>query len=207
MTNVYWAVPSPKSESQVLSHLAGGWELDGIFAVNTGTPFTMAMGGDALGEKNGAPADFPNRIRGCNLYNANWKTNLEFVNVNCFTPPTAPASMAGQCATNSFLAAPVAAPSGTVYCQNLLGNAGRNSLIGPKFVNLDFAVVKNNYIRENVNVQFRAEMFNILNHANFESPDDNNTIFNLAGSLVGGAGVVDTAFDARQIQFALRVIW
>jgi hypothetical protein len=206
VTNAVWTLPSPKS-NQVLKYVAGGWELNGIFIASTGAPFTMVIGGDALGQKNGTPVDFPDRIPGCNLYNSNWKASLEFVNLNCFTPATAPASMAAQCATNSFLAAPVAAPSGTVYCQNLLGNAGRNSLIGPKFVNLDFAIVKNTHVRENINVQFRTEFFNILNHANFQSPNDNNTIFDTSGALVAGAGVVDTAFDPRQIQFALRVIW
>lgn len=205
--NVYYTLPSPKLGSPILSRVVGGWELDGIVTADTGTPFTMLMGADSLGENNGDPLDYPNRIRGCNPYNANWHTTLEYVNTNCFTPPTAPAAMAGQCATNSFVAAPVAAPSGTVYCANLLGNTGRNSLIGPKLVNLDFAVVKNNYIRENFNVQFRAEMFNILNHANFESPDDNLSIFDGTGALIPGAGVVDTTYTPRQIQFALKVIW
>jgi hypothetical protein len=56
---------------------------------------------------------------------------------------------------------------------NLRGNAGRNILIGPGTSNLDLSVFKNNYIKrisENFNVQFRAEIFNILNHANFAVP-------------------------------------
>ena len=83
-----------------------------------------------------------------------------------------------------------AAPSGRVYCANLFGNAGRNQLIGPRIVNLDFSVFKNNYIpriSESFNVQFRAEMFNVLNHANFQSPlcGSCQTLFNPDGSPSG----------------------
>ncbi len=53
-------------------------------------------------------------------------------------------------------------------CFNLRGNAGRNILIGPGVTSLDFSIFKNNYIKkisERFNVQFRAEIFNILNHS------------------------------------------
>ncbi len=53
-------------------------------------------------------------------------------------------------------------------CTNLLGNVGRNSFPGPKLVDVDFSVFKNfpiHRISEKSNVQFRVEMFNILNHA------------------------------------------
>ncbi|MGH9356754.1 MAG: hypothetical protein ACRD10_11550 [Terriglobia bacterium] len=58
------------------------------------------------------------------------------------------------------------------------------------------------------NVQFRAEFFNVLNHANFLSPIDNETLFNPDGTSVGGAGLIDgTTTSAREIQFALRIVW
>jgi hypothetical protein len=118
--------------------------------------------------------------------------------------------MAARC--NSFSGAASPPPSGTVYCANLFGNAGRNRLIGPKIVNLDFSVFKNNYIpriSESFNVQFRAEMFNVLNHANFQSPlcGDCQTLFTGAGAPSGGGFLNTTSTEARQIQFGLKVIW
>jgi len=94
---------------------------------------------------------------------------------------------------------------------NLRGNLGRNTLIGPGVSNLDFSVFKNNRIRrisENFNVQFRAEFFNILNHANFASPTDNLDVFDQSGAPVASAGLItSTQTPSRQIQFALKLIW
>jgi hypothetical protein len=214
--NFIWDVPSPKSSSAILSHLAGGWELGGILTASTGTPFVVAMDGDPIRINNGDSIDYPSRLPGCNPINSNWKSNgLQYVNVACFTPPVAPASMAAQCDQLFFTGAPPSPPSGTVYCANLFGNAGRNRLIGPKLVDLDFSVFKNNHIpriSESFNVQFRAEMFNVLNHTNFQPPlcGSCQTIFTETGALSPGGGILDhrsTATEARQIQLSLKVIW
>jgi hypothetical protein len=52
------------------------------------------------------------------------------------------------------------------------GNAGRNIVVGPGFRNFDFSVLKTTRLRENVNLQFRAEFFNITNHPNFALPSN-----------------------------------
>jgi len=52
------------------------------------------------------------------------------------------------------------------------GNAGRNIVVGPGFHNFDFSVLKNTHIGEQLNVQFRAEFFNITNHPNFALPSN-----------------------------------
>jgi len=105
--------------------------------------------------------------------------------------------------------APAAPISGT--CANLLGNVGRNSVIGPGLATFDFSLFKNNYIKrisESFNVQFRAEFFNLLNRPNFAAPINNSTFFDSNGNPVGGAGAVDhTSTTAREIQLALKVIW
>jgi hypothetical protein len=73
---------------------------------------------------------------------------------------------------------------------------------------LDFSLFKNNKISENLNAQLRAEFFNILNRANFETPIANSALFDQNGSPIGGAGALDrTSTTARQIQFALKLIW
>jgi hypothetical protein len=77
------------------------------------------------------------------------------------------------------------------------GNSGRNVLTGPGTVSLDAAVSKTYaFGSEGRSLQFRAELFNLPNHANFRNPDpriDQPT-----------AGVISTAEPGRQIQFALK---
>jgi hypothetical protein len=84
-------------------------------------------------------------------------------------------------------------------------------LRGPRLTDLDFSVVKNNYIRsisETFNIQFRGELFNVFNHPNFLPPLDNLTIFDQSGQPVGGAGLIDgTSTTSRQIQVALKIIF
>jgi hypothetical protein len=93
----------------------------------------------------------------------------------------------------------------------LRGNLGRNTLIGPGLLNFDFSLFKNNYIKrilDRFNAQFRAEFFNILNHANFAPPLDNRNIFDSTGQPVANAGLItSTQTSSRQIQFALKLIW
>ena len=81
-------------------------------------------------------------------------------------------------------------------------------------MNLDFSIIKNTSIKkisESLNVQFRAEAFNILNRANFNVPDYGSgyaDIFDGTGALNPTAGLLTaTTTDSREIQFALKVIW
>src|SRR6185437_710464 len=127
---------------------------------------------------------------------------------NCFAMPTAPNLAFYQNCTGG--AGKTFLPPDPV-CLNLRGNAGRNILVGPGLANLDFSLFKNNRIpriSEQFNAQFRVEVFNILNHANFSAPVDNNTLFDQSGNPVGSAGLMDsTASPERQIQLALKLIW
>ena len=97
------------------------------------------------------------------------------------------------------------------YCANLQGNTARNSVYGPRFFNLDFAILKSFPIRrisESFNLQFRAEMFDITNHANFSPPQpgsgDANSQINTDGSPSGLGQISQhaTQTPSRQIQFA-----
>jgi hypothetical protein len=93
----------------------------------------------------------------------------------------------------------------------LRGTLSRNALFGPGLVNVDMSLFKNNYIpriSESFNLQFRIEMFNVLNHANFAPPLANSTVFDDTGNSVALAGKIDsTQTPSRQIQFGLKVIW
>src|SRR5262249_25074182 len=86
------------------------------------------------------------------------------------------------------------------------GDLGRNTLTSPAFANLDFTLIKIVPVRENWKLDFRAEFFNFLNHANFGLPS--NTIFNANGTVQGNAGRVrNTVTTSRQIQFGLKLLF
>ncbi|MGB2889523.1 MAG: TonB-dependent receptor [Candidatus Acidiferrales bacterium] len=225
--NGTWEVPSPKSFSGPAAWPLSGWQLGLIFTASDGVPFTPSWGtgADPLGTNSSDDWDFPNRIAGCNPYASNFKKNPNgplYLNIgsafgtgpNCFAVPTAPnqAFFNAHCdPAPPNLSAPLA--PGDLRCFNLRGNAGRNILIGPGVTETDFSVFKNNYIKkisENFNIQFRAEFFNILNHANFAPPatPTNTDIFDGTGTVNSSAGALSrTSTTAREIQFALKVIF
>ncbi len=205
-----WQVPGLKSASAATGWLLNGWALSTIFKASDGIPFTPTFGtngGDPLGLNSSDPWAYPNRLGGpgCqSLVNAGNPNN--YVKTQCFAIPTAPSA--------SFYAANCDPNYGTYpQCFNLGGNAGRNILIGPGLTNLDFAIFKNftgSKISETFHVQFRAEIFNILNHANFAVPvtPDNTDIFNADGTPNSAAGALtSTITSARQIQLGIKVIW
>jgi hypothetical protein len=99
-----------------------------------------------------------------------------------------------------------------LWCANLRGNAGRNIMYGPGLVNLDSSLFKNipiHKISESFVAQFRVEVFNILNHPSFQSPNlVNSDIFNSDGTANTSAGALTaTTTSARQVQFALKLSW
>jgi outer membrane receptor protein involved in Fe transport len=218
-----WDLPSMTHSGALLSMLTSGWELGTIVTATSGAPFTMTMGdgNDPLGTGfNGDfSMDFASLIPGCNPIHG----GLNYLNLNCFTPPSAPASLPVAtsanpygCAPNSFLAyGGTAPPSGTQFCSNVLGNTRRNQFYGPGLTTVDFSVFKNTRIpriSETFNVQFRAEFFNLLNHTNFLSPGflntfgQNNSVFDFDGSTLPTA-LNQTSTTSRQIQLGLKVIW
>jgi outer membrane receptor protein involved in Fe transport len=209
VVSAIWSIPSGKRESRLVSSVVKGWELGGILRVQTGSPFTLLVAGDPLHRNAGdAGVDFPDRLANCKAINGGVNA---YVNLNCFTPASAPVSFASVCDTSQFSGAQTPAPAGNIYCANLFGNAGRNQLSGPGLLNLDVSLFKNIPIRrisEAFNLQLRTEFFNVLNHPNFLPPLDNNTLFNQDGTNVGGAGAIDaTSTDPRQIQFGVRGVW
>ena len=209
VVNVTWDVPGLKSATGPVGWISNGWELGGIYTASDGIPFTATFGSDAdpLGLNGHHAIDYPDRLigPGCQtLINPGNVTN--YIKTQCFAIPTAPSAAfyAANCDPN-FGTSP--------QCFNLMGNAGRNILRGPGLSNLDFSIFKNNpimRISESFNVQFRAEVFNILNRANFLPPTTpgNTDIFDSSGAPTGVAGLLtSTSTTAREIQFALKLIW
>jgi hypothetical protein len=207
--NYLWQLPNPKFGGVLAGKVLGGWALSGVVTVSDGTPFTLLIGGDPLGMKSVGAYNFPNRLwgtPGCgnpiNVGNPN-----TYFRLNCFTPPIAPASFAAVC---KRAAASVAAAIPNT-CMNLFGNNGRNSIVGPGLIDWDFSLTKDVRIAsvsESFGLQFRAEFFNILNRANFQSPYGHATVLNQDGTPTAGAGGISaTTTTSRQIQFGLKLFF
>jgi len=221
--NGTWDIPSAKSFSGPARWVTDGWELGLIFTASDGVPFTptWGTGGDPANTLSADDFAYPNRLggSGCNTLTNPGNPN-NYIKTECFEVPTAPASFFSGptpiCTSDPRLGA--GAVGTPPQCFNLRGNSGRNIMIGPGITNLDFSVFKNNQIKkisENFNVQFRVEMFNVLNHPNFAPPgpgDGNTDIFDPTGASLAGAGgtagvLVKTTIPERQIQFAVKVVF
>ena len=211
VSSYVWTLPSKNFSSSLLSQVVGGWQLGGLLTLSSGTPFTPIIGGSPLGPNTGTSR--PDRLVGGECNNPiNPGNPNNYIKVACFTPPVVPSALVGSL---PFGCQPAAASVGIANtCMNLVGDAGRNSLIGPGIVDFDFALIKNSYVRkvsETFNVQFRAEIFNLFNRPNFQEPnssDGNAVILNQNGTNAGAAGVLlSTTTTSRQIQLALKIIW
>jgi hypothetical protein len=217
--NGTWEVPSPTSLSGPAAWPLSGWQLGLIFTASDGVPFTATFGtgGDPLGTLSSDDWDFPDRLGGpgCKTLTNPGNPN-NYIKTQCFTVPSAPSMdfWTKNCDPTPPIG-PGGAPQAVPFpqCFNLRGNAGRNILIGPGITETDFSVFKNNYIKrisEAFNIQFRAEIFNLLNHANFAPPvtPNNTDIFDGTGAPTGVAGRLSrTTTTSREIQFALKVIF
>ena len=218
--NWLWQVPTPASFSGPAGWMARGWGVEGLVELSDGAPIWPLTGlnSDPLDQINQEPMSIPDLAAGCTPKNAVQPGNLQYLRPECFINPLAPNATfaAANCDQN-----PPFGPGGAkvslaslgvdpLTCFNLLGHLQRNSIIGPGLINVDMSFVKDNHVRkisENFNIQFRAEMFNILNRTNFAPPTDN--LLALDPTPVGGFGVLDqnTQVPMREMQFALKIVW
>ncbi|MHB8641239.1 MAG: outer membrane beta-barrel protein, partial [Candidatus Acidiferrales bacterium] len=160
------------------NRVISGWELGLITQAQSGNPLTVfSLAASGL---------FP----------------FEAVRPNVTGPVQVTGNINGWIANPSVFTSPCTTTSGVTTCSP--GNLGRNTVIGPKFVNTDFSVIKNTKISDRFNLQFRAEAFDVFNHPNFGDPNLN------AGSKFFGI-INSTRFgpadfgSARQIQLALKL--
>jgi autotransporter translocation and assembly factor TamB len=158
--------------------LVSGWILDSIVTLQEGFPFTPQLSFNP--SNNG---DTRNPVRPS--LNPAFSGPVILGNPNRYFNPNA-------------LVVP---PNGTY------GNLGRDTFIGPGLATLDFSFLKDTKITEKLGLQFRAEFFNALNRANFNTP--NLIAFTSAtGAPSPTAGVItSTSTTSRQIQFGLKLIW
>ncbi|HYK37502.1 carboxypeptidase-like regulatory domain-containing protein [Alloacidobacterium sp.] len=158
--------------------LVNGWSVNSIVTVQSGFPFTPQLSYNP--SNNG---DTRNPVRP--FANPNFHGSAIFGKPSQWFNPEA------------FLQPP--ANSG------FYGNLGRDTLIGPGLGTWDFSAGKDTAIHERLTLQFRAEMFNLLNRANFNTP--NLIVFTPSG-LSGTAGAItSTSTTSRQVQFAVKLLW
>ena len=165
-------------------HLISGWSLASIVTLQSGFPLTPQLSYNP--SNNG---DTRNPVR-------------PFVNPS-FKGPVVLGKPSQWFNPAAFIAPPSAI--------GFYGNAGRDTFTGPGLATWDFSVLKDTAITERLQLQFRAELFNLLNRANFNTPNlivfTPPTATNPTG-LSGTAGAVtSTSTTARQVQFALKLVW
>ncbi len=158
--------------------MAAGWTVNSIVTLQGGFPFTPQLSYNPT--NNG---DSRNPVR-------------PFVNPT-FTGPVILGSPNQWFNPAAFLAPPNAS--------GFYGNLGRDTLPGPGLATWDLSFLKDTPIRERLNLQFRAELFNLLNRANFNTP--NAVTFTPTGVSPTAGLITSTATTSRQIQFGLKLLW
>ncbi len=175
------------------NRLVEGWQVGGIFTAQSGIPFGISDGFDQAGLFNNVASTRPDVTPGCNPYVRNKVLNPltntvepQWINSTCYSLE----------------------PVGT------LGDAGRNTLVGPRNINLDFDLHKITRINERLSTEFRAEFFNLPNRTDFGPPLASLYFFPIG---IGGGADVGVPYPSygyitstvpnsqREIQFALEL--
>jgi hypothetical protein len=167
-----------------MAKLTDGWGLDGILNLQDGQPWQLNY--EFEGEYSGAGEGFDRPdVIGPLQYS---KNPSQFLNLASFAAPCTWGNPQG----NDGSADETNCVPGTRH----FGDLGRNSLQGPSFKEFNFSVFKDTMLAERVNLQFRAEFFNLLNHPNFSSP--------LLPNFIGDIGSPDAATGQHSGYYQLQ---
>jgi hypothetical protein len=179
VANATWQVPAGSSHS-----VLNGWQLNGIVSLRSGYPFTPSLA-------------TPNWSRSGNIQG----TAEDRPSVKPGTDPKRiiTGNPNGWFDTSAFVLQP----------QGTLGNTPRNFLRGPGFANADVSLVKNQALVGGTRLQFRLEVFNVLNRANFAVPT--RAVFAAAVPdevpLPSAGKVTRTVNSSRQVQLGVKVLF
>jgi hypothetical protein len=174
--------------NRMVNGVVGGWQTSGIITARTGEAYTAFLSYDPTNTGTGGP--WPNRIHDPKDFSYNLAGQAALgcpatgkQTLTCFYNPAA------------FVIPPLA--PGQTFAHEF-GDSGNGSLRGPDQVNVDFSAMKDFHITEGQVVQFRAELFNMFNHPQFQIPGANPNV-------PGGQAITSTLTDnQREVQFALR---
>ncbi|MGB8534883.1 MAG: carboxypeptidase regulatory-like domain-containing protein [Acidobacteriaceae bacterium] len=169
-----WALPFWNQGQNWYQWVLGGWQLDGIATLMSGTPFSVFDSNDVAAQGS-AP-----EITGFSAQRPNLTGN----------PNNGPRSVSDWLNTSAFQRLDPTANAGQ------FGTEGRNVNVGPGYADWDFAALKNFKVTESKQLQFRAELFDVLNRTNFRLPDSDISSPTFNHILAAEA--------PRQVQFALK---
>jgi hypothetical protein len=155
----------------------GGWELSGVVNAQSGQPFSVAYTAPT-NVYPGAVSGRANVVPGVALYPAK-KTRSQWFNPAAFTAPKDSSGRAG----------------------GIYGTSGYDMLRGPLYQDWDLNLKKNTTWGDHYNVQLRADAFNIFNHPNFATPNNNISNSNV-GTVTGISGT--PSYQARTMEFAVK---
>ncbi len=197
--NAGWELPIGRGRyfgsnlSGLGQQLLGGWQLNSIITLATGSPVTMITTFNRSQNQDARAPDRPS-LRSGFSNNPNEGTSAGCAAQGgpaAGTPVGTPDLWFDPCVFEL--------PTAGFY-----GDLARSTVRGPGFAQVDFSIFKNFEIGENEGVPFSTEFFNLFNRANFGFPA--NGVFNSDESFRGNAGrITNTVATSRQIQFALRI--
>ena len=198
------------TRSHAFNSLIQGWSVLGITTFQSGTPFVV-FDSSALTLQDTEGTNSTNLATlapGSTLSDVVKGGNVEsripgYLNLDAL-------SAGGNCVNNQGTVVGGASPDCTGYSD--IGNVGRNSFRGPFQQNWDLSIIKKTSLKENRNIEFRAELFNVFNHPVFGSPQA--AFLTNPGADLGNYGYVDiaggdtsilaTVNRPRVVQFALK---
>jgi len=197
--SVVYRLPDLKGSSSLARGVVGGWQTSGILQTRSGLPTNITLESGLFGNP-----ERPDYVPGVPLWVPNHSWPNSSYNINAFQPNPAYDGTPGE----------------------NLGTVGRNSLRGPAYFQFDLSLMKNFPITQRVTLQFRADIFNLFNHPNFEGPDGGictslaepasgppvvctpNANFGRTGQTIADADSTQVGGGTnRQTQFSLKLIF
>ena len=179
-------------QNRALTAIAGGWTLNGIGTFRSGEPFTGRVGSNLSNNGDRWAPDRPNLNPGFSNNPTSGVSAGCTIGKNVIAPGTplgTPSLFYDPCAFSR--------PAAGTY-----GNLGRETLTGPRLFNVDFSADKGFKLTEALNLQFRAELFNLLNEAHFYTPG-----FNVFSGSAGVITRLTSSPGGRLVQFGLKLIF
>ena len=191
------------------NQLKEGWQLSFITQAQSGNPVTLLAGN--AGAVGAAPAANANSLTGLATLRPDISGPLTIsptaaasgIGVQWFPNLVCDPRPGGSCPSGSAVILPVAFINGkTIYH---FGSMGRNVVIGPSFNNSDISLIKRTKLGEHQMIEFRWEVFDVFNHANFGQPGRTAQVGSTSfGVITNTRFATGDSGSSRQMQFALK---
>jgi hypothetical protein len=181
-----YQLPFFKGSSGIKKVALAGWSTNLLLAWSAGQPVTITNSSDVSGQGSGTQNSGRPNLVGKPVLNSGDRNLNQWFNTAVFQNyVTCPPTQAGCSATQ---------------LQGTIGNAPRNPIYGPHYRHVDFSLIKTFPIHEAMNMEFRAEGYNVTNTANFATPGPS-----LGTGTFGKITAMSGAYTPRVLQFALKL--